>query len=246
MPLRKIKNKHLLTSAFTARDFMFRYYRGFKSAKTVIFLFNEKFFYEAVKKYSAIQQSYRGFYKISDRLALQLSPIGAAASCAIAEELLASGAERIIILGYAGSISENLEVGTLVLCNSALKDEGVSRSYSSQREAFSFPSAVLKDEIAGMLENNKIPFTHGPTWTTDAPYRETCEEIELYSKKGVLTVEMEASALFSLASYHKKSAAALFIVSDILSGEKKGFGFHFKRLKENFRKTLFLLCEKYK
>ncbi|GAB4032510.1 MAG: hypothetical protein Fur0012_11100 [Elusimicrobiota bacterium] len=246
MLLKKIKDKHLLPSAFTAKDFMGKYHKGFKSPPTVIFLFHEKFFYEAVEKYSASRQSYRGLYKISEKLALQLSPVGAAAACSTAEDLFAADAERIIIFGFAGAINENLDVGNLVLCDMALKDEGVSRKYSPEGEDFSFPSACLKEEIASMLKNNKISFRHGPTWTTEAPYRETCEEIKLYSRQGVLTVEMEASALFSMASYHKKDAAALFTVSDILSGNKKGFGFHFKRLKENYIKTLLLLCEKYK
>ena len=34
-----------------------------------------------------------------------------------------------------------------------------------------------------------------PTWTTDAPYRETVEEITRYRGEGILTVEMEAAAL---------------------------------------------------
>jgi purine-nucleoside phosphorylase len=39
----------------------------------------------------------------------------------------------------------------------------------------------------------------GPTWTTDAPFRETAEAIEAAKKRGILAVEMEAAALYTFA-----------------------------------------------
>ena len=39
----------------------------------------------------------------------------------------------------------------------------------------------------------------GPSWTTDAPFRETAAAIEAARAKGILAVEMEASALYIFA-----------------------------------------------
>jgi purine-nucleoside phosphorylase len=39
----------------------------------------------------------------------------------------------------------------------------------------------------------------GPSWTTDAPFRETAEAIEAAKKRGILAVEMEAAALYTFA-----------------------------------------------
>ena len=39
----------------------------------------------------------------------------------------------------------------------------------------------------------------GPTWTTDAPFRETAEAIEAAKRRGILAVEMEAAALYTFA-----------------------------------------------
>jgi purine-nucleoside phosphorylase len=39
----------------------------------------------------------------------------------------------------------------------------------------------------------------GPSWTTDAPFRETAEAIEKARAKGILAVEMEAAALYAFA-----------------------------------------------
>ncbi len=60
----------------------------------------------------------------------------------------------------------------------------------------------------------------GPSWTTDAPYRETAEEIAEYRAEGVLTVEMEASCLFTVSRITGTAAAAAFVVSDVLHGEQ--------------------------
>jgi purine-nucleoside phosphorylase len=63
---------------------------------------------------------------------------------------------------------------------------------------------------------------HGPSWTTDAPYRETAEEVAKYRADGIVTVEMEASCLFTVASAVGVAAAAAFVVSDVLHGERVG------------------------
>ena len=39
----------------------------------------------------------------------------------------------------------------------------------------------------------------GPSWTTDAPFRETAQAIDAARAKGVLAVEMEAAALYTFA-----------------------------------------------
>lgn len=54
----------------------------------------------------------------------------------------------------------------------------------------------------------------------DAPFRETFKEIDQYKGEGVLTVDMEASAIFSVAKYLNVDAASIFTISDYL-GEKE-------------------------
>lgn len=246
MKISKIKNKHLLKPSFTASDFIKKYSPNFKSPKTAITVFNRNFFWEAVKKYKAKKLPYDNFYEISKKLALTLSHIGSPAFCVKAEELYAAGAERIIIFGMAGSLREDLNPGEFVLCKGALIDEGVSEHYVSSRKTLSYPSKDLTYELKKILDENKIKYRFGFSWTIDAPYRETLKEIDYYSSKGVMTVEMEASALFSLSSVKRKQSAALFVISDMLKGENKGFAFHQSVLKDNYRIGLDLLCDYFK
>lgn len=60
----------------------------------------------------------------------------------------------------------------------------------------------------------------GPSWTTDAPYRETAEEISAYRAEGILTVDMEASAIFTVGALLGVQTASIFCISDVLHGEE--------------------------
>jgi uridine phosphorylase len=45
-----------------------------------------------------------------------------------------------------------------------------------------------------------MPVQTGAAWTTDAPFRETAEAIEVARSAGILAVEMEAAALYAFAA----------------------------------------------
>ena len=51
----------------------------------------------------------------------------------------------------------------------------------------------------------------------DTPYRETIAEVRQYQQEGVMTVEMEAAALFAVAQYRGVDMAAAFVISDSLA-----------------------------
>ena len=82
------------------------------------------------------------------------------------------------------------------------------------------PFAVPDPGLTARLRAALPEAVHGPSWTTDAPYRETAEEVAKYRAEGIVTVEMEASCLFTVASAVGVPAAAAFAVSDVLHGEQ--------------------------
>lgn len=131
------------------------------------------------------------------------------------EELAAMGARRFVVIGMAGSLQPSAQVGSFVVCTRALRDEGTSFHYLGPA-AFARPTAKLVRDLKATLDRHRIPYTSGPTWTTDAPYRETVAEVRRYRREGIVTVEMEASAVFSVARALGREAAALFVVSDLV------------------------------
>jgi uridine phosphorylase len=142
-------------------------------------------------------------------------PIGAPAAAIAVEALSARGTEVFIGVGTAGAIDERLAAGDLVVCSAALRDEGTSYHYAPP-EPFAVPDPGLTARLRAALPGA----VHGPSWTTDAPYRETAEEVAKYRADGIVTVEMEASCLFTVASAVGVAAAAAFVVSDVLHGEQ--------------------------
>ena len=72
-------------------------------------------------------------------------------------------------------------------------------------------------------------FTSGTSWSIDTPYRETVSEARRYRHQGVLTVEMEAAALFAVGKHRKAEVASLFSVSDSLTDLPWKPQFHLRR-----------------
>ncbi|TFF90810.1 MAG: purine-nucleoside phosphorylase [Promethearchaeota archaeon] len=166
--------------------------------------------------------------------------IGAPAVAVLIEELAAFGVNNFLSIGTAGALQKDLRLGSYVICNKAIRDEGTSYHYLKP-EKFSYPSANIMKNLVEVAKDLELTYSLGIIWTIDAPYGETIEEIDIYRKEGVLTVEMEAAAIFAVAKYLNVEAAALFTISDYLCGDKWQLHFHFT---EEHLKTLFTIAKK--
>jgi len=155
--------------------------------------------------------------------------IGAPAAVIMLEALAASGVKTLISIGSAGAISNELDIADCLICKSALRDEGTSWHYEGG-ENYSYADKGLTEKFASYLKNTDIPFFTGSSWTIDAPYMETREEIRAYSSKGIKTVEMEASALFIVARKRGIKMTSAFVISDILYSKDWKPRFHSKKV----------------
>ncbi len=123
------------------------------------------------------------------------SRFGAPNVVILLEEMAAFGVERVIFLGYCGSLQENACIGDLVLADRALREEGTSYHYLEEGEA-ALPDLRLQGRLHALFRTPTSRIHRGSIWTTDAPYRETREKVARYRKDGILGVEMEMSAAF--------------------------------------------------
>jgi purine-nucleoside phosphorylase len=73
--------------------------------------------------------------------------------------------------------------------------------------------------------NRKFEAISGRVWTTDALFRETRGKTKKYSKEGILAVEMEMSALLTVAAYRGIRLGGFMVVSDELASLKWKTGF---------------------
>ncbi len=171
--------------------------------------------------------------------------IGAPLAAMGLEKLIAMGAERILMLGWCGSIQPHLKIGDFVIPTHALPEEGTSRHYpTGSKRPVSDPA--LRRMLETALEKRKTPFTKGRIWTTDAIYRETPEKVKAYQKKNILAVEMEVSALLAVATFRAVRLAVLLVVSDELFDLKWAPGFSNSRLKQRSREAAEVLLNIHK
>jgi uridine phosphorylase len=87
------------------------------------------------------------------------------------------------------------------------------------------PDPGIVKMLSTQLEARGIPYVTGENWTTDAIYREHRAKIELYRRAGVVTVDMELSALWTVGAIRGVRCGAIVAVSDELHGESWEIGF---------------------
>lgn len=150
--------------------------------------------------------------------------IGAPAAVLALEKLIVLGAERIILMGWCGAIDKGHAIGDVIIPSSALCGEGTSRYYNN--DIRSKPSGKIVEKLTALCVDNNIPHATGGIWSTDAPYRESRQFFrKIRKEEQVIGVDMEFSALCSVATYRQIDFAAIMVVSDELWGQSWQPGF---------------------
>ena len=148
--------------------------------------------------------------------------IGGSYAVLVAEQLRISGAEFIVGLASAGRVVESLPLPSLVIATSAIRDEGTSYHYLPPAERVHAPNGIA-ERLEAQLRGLDLPVRQGCVWTTDAPYRETREQLEYYANKGVLAVEMQAASLFAFAEARRASVGLITHVTNAIDHKGQPF-----------------------
>ena len=157
--------------------------------------------------------------------------LGAPAAVMIAETLIAWGARRLLYYGWCGAIAPHVKIGDIVVPTAAVIDEGTSRHYGADLNQTVAPSHRMVATIHQTLHASGQPCHDGLVWTTDALFRETPSKVKSFQQRGALAVEMETSALFTVAAFHQVEVGCLLVVSDELARLEWQPGFKDERFK---------------
>jgi uridine phosphorylase len=164
--------------------------------------------------------------------------VGAPMASMVLEKLIILGAKKVVVFGWCGSLDPALPMGTLLLPTWAVSEEGTSGHYPTQGRPES--GTLLRRSVHDYLAPRERVL-EGPVWTTDAPYRETREKVRRFREQGVVAVEMEFSALCSVAAYRGVEIAGVMLVSDELWREEWQSGFRNKSFRKRNREILEML-----
>jgi len=134
----------------------------------------------------------------------------------LAEELAVMGTKKMILMTWGGTLQVDMNPGDIVVCNRAIRDEGASHHYLPPAKYID-ANGSLVDVLVEAFRAGGVECTLGTTWTTDAPYRETREEVMQYQAEGVKTVEMESAGLFTVGQVRGVQTASVVIGMDSLA-----------------------------
>ena len=101
------------------------------------------------------------------------------------------------------------------MATSGLREEGASYHYRPPEHPARAdgPAAQALIEAARASEHAAHP---GRVWSTDAPYREFTGKVQRYGEQGVLSVDMEASALMIVTEFRGADLGLILTVSDLV------------------------------
>jgi uridine phosphorylase len=145
--------------------------------------------------------------------------VGAPVAVTCLEVAIALGATKLIGCGGAGIVVPDFDVGHVILPTGAIRDEGTSYHYAPPgAEVSPHPDAVAA--IDAELTAGGVPHDRGLTWTTDAIFRETTARVARRREQGCLTVEMEAAAMFAVATFRNATYGQLLYAGDDVSADE--------------------------
>jgi uridine phosphorylase len=145
--------------------------------------------------------------------------VGAPISAMVTENLIAAGAEAIVLLGGGAGLQTDIPAEAAILPTDVIRDEGVSYHYIPDEESVT-PTASLVDGLDDALSEAGFDTPRGTTWTTSAFYRETIPEIRAYSDDGVITVDTESAAIWAVCQYRGVDTASIHELGGVLTPEE--------------------------
>ncbi|MDY6765632.1 MAG: nucleoside phosphorylase [Halobacteria archaeon] len=161
-----------------------------------------------------------GEYKDA-RISVCSTGIGSPSTAIAIEELANVGAKNLIRVGTAGGLQRDVEIGDMVVATGAAKFEGTTKRYESV-EYPAVPSLDVTNALVNSARRHGEDVHVGPIVTDDAFYAED-EPAKDWHEAGMVAVEMEASALFSLCRRNGlKSGAIVTVDGNLILGTQKG------------------------
>ena len=134
----------------------------------------------------------------------------------LAEEFAAMGVKCMILMTWGGLLQPDLNPGDIIVIDRAIRDEGTSYHYLPPAKYIDADSG-LADNLVDAIQGLGGKCSRGTTWTTDAPFRETVEEIRQHQSEGVKTVEMESAGVFTVGQVRNIPTASVIIGMDKLA-----------------------------
>ncbi len=179
---------------------------------------------EQVTCYNQVRNMYgfTGLYK-GKKVSIQGSGMGIPSIAIYASELISSyQVRRLIRVGSCGAIQPDLKLRDVILAMSACTDSSFNKLRFHGMDYAPAASFRLLKNAYDVAMNKGIAVKVGNILSSDNFYNADPELWKLWAAYGVLAIEMESAALYTLAAQHQVEALTILTVSDsLVTGEEE-------------------------
>ncbi|TMN21250.1 purine-nucleoside phosphorylase [Lentibacillus cibarius] len=181
-------------------------------------------FLEDVTQYNSVRgmYGYTGTYK-GERISVQGTGMGVPSISIYVNELIQDyGVQTLIRVGTCGAIQRDVNVRDVILAQGATTDSQVNRMIFNGIDYAPLADFDLLRKAYDVGSDKGLNLRVGNVFTSDTFYRDNAKDVnELLASYNVLAVEMETTALYTLAAKFNRNALTVLTVSDhILTGEE--------------------------
>lgn len=172
-------------------------------------------FLENAERYNSYRHlyGYTGTYR-GARVSVQATGMGCPSLAIVVEELVRLGAKTLVRIGTSGVVDANIVPGDLIVATGSVANEGTTRQYLGDAPYSAVPDFEVTAALAESARDLKKRAHVGLIQTEDAFYASTPEAVPQLAAKGVLALEMEASALFTLGKLRQVRTGCVLVASN--------------------------------
>lgn len=163
---------------------------------------------------------FTGLYK-GKKVSVQGTGMGAPSIGIYTNELISEfGCKNLIRVGTAGSYREDIKVRDVVIAMSSSSTSGMNRLRFNGADYAPTANFELFNSAVKAAERKNIAVKAGNVLTEDEFYSDDFDDYKKWAKFGVLCVEMETSALYTIAAKLGARALTILTISDsLVTGE---------------------------
>jgi purine-nucleoside phosphorylase len=164
---------------------------------------------------------FTGLYK-GQKVSVQGTGMGVPSISIYVNELISEyQVTDLIRVGTCGGIQPNLHIPDVILAMSASTDSQVNRLRFGGADYAPTANFGLLKRAYDVASEKKIAVNVGSVFTSDSFYHDDADYWKFWSKHGVLAIEMETAALYTLAAKFGVRALSILTVSDDLCTDQR-------------------------
>ncbi|MGF1761783.1 purine-nucleoside phosphorylase [Aliivibrio kagoshimensis] len=164
---------------------------------------------------------YTGYYK-GTRMSVMGHGMGTPSMSIYANELINDfGAKKMIRVGSCGGVAEDIGLRDIIVATGAGTANAMNRARFAGYDYAAIPDFEMLRGCWQTAEELKIPVRYGNIFTNDFFYEDPDTLLPALLKMNILALDMESSALFTIAAQHRVQALSILTVSDhVVSAQK--------------------------